>query len=184
MHLAGRGRQRRRRVGAAGAEHHDRPRYLGHRARLRQDGRRRRVRRHLCAGRGRFQSRRDQLPQLDGTAGGSGRRGRDLPRSAHEDLHRSRRHEGAVPEESRLAEEADERVGRRVELLPAHAPEREGQGDQSLRAVDGAQLQRRKHRRRHRARQPDGAREILRTRAQDPNGLRLRASGVSAGQGS
>ena len=40
-------------------------------------------------------------------------------RPAHEALHRSRRAEGAVCDQPRLAQDADERVGRWAELLPA-----------------------------------------------------------------
>ena len=139
---------------------------LGHPAHLRQDRRRRGVRRDVRAGRRRLQSRRDQLPQCDGPA----RRGRgrvaDLPRPADEAVHRSRRSEGAVREEPRLAEGADERLGGRAELLPAHASRREAARDHAVRAVDGAELHRGQHRRRHRARQPHAARGVLRRRAE------------------
>ena len=87
---------------------------------------------------------------------------RDLPRPAHEAVHRSGRHEGAVRVEPRVAQDADERVGRRPELLPAHAPEGDATSHQAVRAVDGAHLQRGQHRRRHRAREPDAARGVLR----------------------
>ena len=41
-------------------------------------------------------------------------------------------------------------VGRRPELLPAHAPGGEAESARAVRAVDGAHVQRRQHRRRHR----------------------------------
>ena len=49
-----------------------------------------------------------------------------------------------------VAEDADERVGRRPELLPLQAPRGEAAGHHAIRAVDGAHLQRGQHRRRHR----------------------------------
>ena len=52
--------------------------------------------------------------QLAGPPRRSGGRERDLPRPADEDVHRSRGHEGAVREEPGMAEEADERLGRRA----------------------------------------------------------------------
>ncbi len=67
-------------------------------------------------------------------------------------------------DEPGLAEGADERVGRRAELLPLHAPRGEAPGHHALRAVDGADLQRGQHRRRHRARGPPRARGVLRPR--------------------
>ena len=79
------------------------------------------VRPDLRAGRRRLQPRRDELPELHGPAGRGRRRGRDLARPADEALHRSRRSEGAVPGQPRLAEEADGRLGRRPELLPRNA---------------------------------------------------------------
>ena len=77
------------------------------------------------------------------------------------------RHEGAVPEEPGVAEGADERLGRRPELLPAQASGGEAARDHAIRAVDGAHLQRGQHRRRHRAGQPDAARGVLRQRPED-----------------
>ena len=146
------------RLEAARAGHHHRPRRLGHAARLRQDRRRRRVRPDVRAGRRRLQPRRNQLHQLAGPARRGGRREGDLARPAHEALHRSRRPEGEVRREPAVAEGADGRLGRRPQLLPGHASRREAARDHEVRAVDGAQLQRRQHRRRHRARQPDAAR--------------------------
>ena len=143
-------------------ERHDHPRRLGHPARLREDRRRRGLRRDLRPGRGRLQPGRDQLPQRDGPPGRSRGRGRGLPRPADEAVHRPRRHEGAVRSEPGLAEGADERLGRRPELLPRHAPRGEAAGHHALRAVDGAHLQRGQHRRRHRASQPEPARGVLR----------------------
>ena len=55
---------------------------------------------------------------VDGPAGGGRGRIEDLPGSAHEALHRSRRVEEAVRRQSRLAAEAHERLRRRAELLP------------------------------------------------------------------
>jgi hypothetical protein len=97
---------------------------------LRQDRRRRRVRPHVRAGRRRLQPRRDQLPQRDGPPGRGRGRGGDLARPAHEALHRPRGDEGAVPKEPGLAEGADGRVGRRPQLLPAHAPGGDAARDQ------------------------------------------------------
>ncbi len=57
---------------------------------------------------------------------------------------------------------ADGRLGRRVELLPAHASAGEAAGHHQVRTVDGAQLQRRQHRRRHRAGLDRAARGVLR----------------------
>ena len=111
-------------LGPASPGRHDHPRRLGHPARARQDRRRRGVRHDLRAGRGRLQSHRDELPELDGPAGGGRRRERDLSRPADEAVHRSRAAEGAVRGEPGLAEGADGRVGRRPELLPVHAPGR------------------------------------------------------------
>ena len=68
----------------------------------------------------------------------------------HEDLHRSRLDEGEVRDEPGVAEEADGRLGRRTELLSREASRGEAAGDHALRAVDGADVQRRQHRRRHR----------------------------------
>ena len=48
----------------------------------------------------------------------------DLPRPADEALHRPGRDQGAVREEPGVAEGADERVGRRPQLLPAHPSRR------------------------------------------------------------
>ena len=45
---------------------------------------------------------------------------------------------------------ADGRLGRRAQLLPAHASRGEAAGHHPVRAVDGAQFQRGQHRRRHR----------------------------------
>ena len=159
---AGGGRQGRRRLGEAGPGHHDHPRRLGHCARLGQDRCRRGVRRDVRAGRGRLQPRRDELPELDGPPGGGRGRSGDLPRPADEAVHRPGRHEGAVPEEPRVAEEADERVRRRPELLPLQASRREAARDHAFRAVDGADLQRGEHRRRHREGEPEPARGVLR----------------------
>ena len=58
-------------------------------------------------------------------------------------------------EEPGVAEDADERLGRRPELLPLQASAGEAARDHALRAVDGADLQRRQHRRRHREGQPE-----------------------------
>ena len=49
-----------------------------------------------------------------------------------------------------VAEDADERVCRRAELLPRQASVGEAARDHPLRAVDGVDLHRRQHRRRHR----------------------------------
>ena len=88
---------------------------------------------------------------------------RDLPRPPDEAVHRSRRHEGAVPAASPEWLKA---------LMNAWAdglnyylhtpPRREAPRHHALRAVDGAHLQRGQHRRRHRARQPQPARGVLR----------------------
>lgn len=51
-----------------------------------------------------------------------------------------------------LAADADDRLGRRPELLSRHPPGGEAQGDQPLRTLDGAELHRGQHRRRYRAR--------------------------------
>jgi acyl-homoserine lactone acylase PvdQ len=59
--------------------------------------------------------------------------------------------EGRLRQEPRLAEGADERLGRRPELLPGHPSQREAAHYHQVRAVDGAELQRRQHRRRYRA---------------------------------
>ena len=102
------------------------------------------------AGRRRLQSRRDELHQLHGPAGRGGGRERSLARPAHEAVHQSRHDEGEVRGESGVAEEADERLGRRAQLLPVQASRRHAAGHQAFRAVDGADVQRRQHRRRHR----------------------------------
>ena len=47
-------------------------------------------------------------------------------------------------------QEADERLGGRAQLLPRQTSRGEAARDRALRAVDGAQLHRRQHRRRHR----------------------------------
>jgi acyl-homoserine lactone acylase PvdQ len=60
------------------------------------------------------------------------------------------------------AEETDERMGRRHELVPGHAPRGASEGHPALRAVDGIELHRRQYRRRHRARGPRETREVLR----------------------
>src|SRR5690348_16584037 len=61
-----------------------------------------------------------------------------------------------------MAQETDERVGRRDELVPGHACRRASEGHRALRTVDGALLHRRQHRRRYRARGPCETREVLR----------------------
>ncbi len=91
------------------------------------------------------------LTALGRTRRGRGRSG-DLAGPAAEAVHRPGRAEGAVRAEPGLAEGADERLGRRAELLPGDAPGGEAAGDHAFRAVDGAQLHRGQHRRRHRAR--------------------------------
>ena len=79
----------------------------------------------------------------------------DVARPAHEAVHRPRRHEGEVRGEPAVAASADERVGRRVELSTcATHPEVTAARDHAIRAVDGADVQRGQHRRRHRAREP------------------------------
>ena len=74
-----------------------------------------------------------------------------------------------------LAQGADERLGRRPELLPAHASRGEAARDHAVRAVDGAVVHRGQHRRRHRARQPGAARGVLRQEAGDDD-RRVRAA--------
>ena len=74
-------------------------------------------------------------------------------------------------------QDADERLGRRPELLPLEASRREAARDHALRAVDGAVVHRRQHRRRHRAREP--ARSCRRSTAR-----RRRASAGRAERGS
>jgi carboxymethylenebutenolidase len=134
-----------------GKRHHH-PRRLGHPARLRKDGCRRGLRPDVRPGRRRLQPRGNQLPQRHGTPGrGRGRIG-NLPRPAHEALHRPGRARGAVRKEPAVAQAPDERVGRRPQLLPLQEPRREAPRHHALRAVDGALLQRGQHRRRHRAR--------------------------------
>ena len=153
---------------AAGRQRHHRPRRLGHRARPRQDRRRRRLRHDLRPGRGRFQSRRDQLPQLHGPP----RRGRGriahLSGPAHEALHRSRRPQEAVRRQPRLAQVADERLGRRPELLSRHPPRREAARHPALRTLDGPLLHRRQHRRRYREDQSQPARSPSTARSPSP----------------
>ena len=114
-------RYRRRSLVPPGPQRHHHARRLGHRARAWPHRRRRRVRSHVRTGRGRLQSRRDELPQRDG-APGRGRRGeRDLPRPAHEAVRESRQHEGAVRDEPALAQVAHGRLGRWAQLLPRDA---------------------------------------------------------------
>ena len=64
-----------------------------------------------------------------------------------------------------------DRVGRRAELLPLQAPERQAEGHHALRAVDGAHVQRRQHRRRHRAREPARPRGVLRRQAREAKAI-------------
>ena len=59
--------------------------------------------------------------------------------------------EGALPAKPRLAAAADGCLGRWAELLPGHPSGREAARDHALRALDGAELHRRQHRRRYRA---------------------------------
>ena len=59
--------------------------------------------------------------------------------------------EEAICGQPGVAEEADERFRRRPELLPVQASGSEAAGHSAIRAMDGAQLHRRQHRRRHRA---------------------------------
>ncbi|CAA9301754.1 MAG: Penicillin amidase family protein, partial [uncultured Gemmatimonadaceae bacterium] len=54
------------------------------------------------------------------------------------------------------------RLGRRAQLLPAHAPAGHAARHPPLRAVDGAVVQRGEHRRRHRAGEPGAAGGVLR----------------------
>jgi acyl-homoserine-lactone acylase len=69
-----------------------------------------------------------------------GRKGA-VPRPADEALHRSGRHSRrSTPASPAWLRAADGRVGRRPELVPAHAPGVKPQADRALRAVDGAQL--------------------------------------------
>jgi hypothetical protein len=76
-------------------------------------------------GRGRLQPGRTELHQRDGAPGRSrGRENGSLARPAHEALHRwAGRHEGQVRGQPGLAEEADERLGRRPELVPGQHPQ-------------------------------------------------------------
>ena len=91
-------------------------------------------------------------------AEGEGAIYRDPPNEA---LRRPHRPSGAVRDEPGMAEDPDECVGRRTELLPVQPSGYETEGHCALRAVDGAQLQRGEHWRRHRGRVTEGARGVL-----------------------
>ena len=108
-------------LAAPGAKRHDHPRRLGHRARPRQDRRRRRVRHDLRAGRRRLQPRRDELLNSLGRlaeAEGETEIYRDLRMKLFIDPDELKAQYAAEPG---VAEDADERLGRRPELLPLHA---------------------------------------------------------------
>ena len=149
-------------LATAGTGNHDHSRRLGDRARARQDRRRRRVRHGLCAGRGRFQPGRDQLPQFDGPARRNRRRIRDMAGSAPEAVHRPGRAEIALRQKPRLAAGADEQLGRRSQLLPRQASRRASARHHAFRTVDGAELFRGQHRWRHRTCLAGPARSVLR----------------------
>ena len=68
-----------------------------------------------------------------------------------------------------MAADAHERIRRRLELLPVQAPRGEAESHSAIRALDGAQLYRRQHRRRYRAGQSQPARGVLR---QEPSQAR------------
>ena len=88
-------------------------------ARLRQDRRRRGVRRDLRAGRGRLQPRRDELHQLAWAAWPKPRAKREIYRDLRMKLFIDPDDMKAqYADEPGVAEGADERVGRRAELLP------------------------------------------------------------------
>ncbi len=161
-------------LGAAGPERHNHPGQLGHRARLRENGCRCGLRRRVRSGRGRFQSRRDQLHKRDGAAGGGRGRVEDLSGPANEAFHRARHAEKAVCGKPGMAEDAHECVRRRLKLLPLQAPRSETEGHPAIRAVDGTQLHRGQHRRRYRARESQSAPVVLRQGPREPDALRRR----------
>ena len=70
--------------------------------------------------------------------------------------------EAGLRVEPGVAAGADGCVGRRPELLPREAPEREAARHHALRAVDGAELHRGQHRRRHREGESGSAAGVLR----------------------
>ena len=129
---------------------------------LRKNRRRRRLRHDVRAGRGRLQSRRDELPQRDGAPGGGGGRIQDLSGPADEAVHRPGGVEEPIRGKSGVAEDADECLRRRAELLPCQASRGEAASDPALRAMDGAFVHGGQHRRRHRAGEPQSTAGVLR----------------------
>src|SRR5439155_18823751 len=91
-------------------------------------------------------------------------RGGGVAGSSNEDLHRPGRNESALRGESDVVESTDGRVGRWSELLSRQASTVETKSHQALRTVDGADLYRRQHRRRHRDDQPGATTGFLRKR--------------------
>ncbi len=164
----------------AGERGHHRAGRLGHRAHPRKDRRRCRVRDDLRPGGGRLQPDRDQLSQFDGPAGGGGGGGRHLAGPEDEALHRSRQDEGEVRGQPRVVKEIDERLGRRAQLLPPCQSQGEAAGHHPVRAVDGADVQRGEHRRRHRERGPRPAPGVLRGQREQASAARWRVRSLSS----
>ncbi len=144
--------------GGAGDDH---ARRLGHRSRARAYRRRRGVRDDLCAGGGRFSPDRGELP--DGAR--THRRGRwrqgDLAGFAGAALRQRDRAQGRLLEEPAIDAAADGCVGGRAELFPGDTPAGEAARADALRALDGDELHRRQHRRRHRADRFEEAGSVL-----------------------
>jgi len=113
-------------------------------------------------GRGRLQSRRDQLPQRHGPPGRGRRRVEDLPGPAHEALHRPRGLKTDYAASPAWLRKLMDAFADGLNFYLYKHPEVKPRVIRRFRAVDGAELHRRQHRRRYRNRGPGPARRVLR----------------------